>query len=139
MSTNSEQALDGEPQRHDVLTQVSDTMIGLYTDVFGVAPARARSHWAGPDALVCILDDTLDPMERNLVNLGEHDRLRDSRQFFQYSMIDDFCRPVEQLTGRTLEAFHSSTDPEVDGQSVEMFVFHPAGYDGPSRIQRAKP
>jgi len=34
---------------------------------------------------------------------------------------------------------HSSTDTEVDGQSVEMFVFHPAGYDGPSRIERTAP
>ena len=54
-------------------------------------------------------------------------------------MIDDFCRPVERITGRTLQAFHSSTDTEVDGQSVEMFVFHPVGYDGPSRIERTAP
>jgi hypothetical protein len=34
--------------------------------------------------LVTVLEDTLTPAERNLVKLGEHQRLRDLRLFFQY-------------------------------------------------------
>ena len=55
MSTGSAQAVNEDPQRDDVLVEVSATMIGLYQDLFGLGPARARSHWAGPDALVCIV------------------------------------------------------------------------------------
>jgi uncharacterized protein YbcI len=69
--------------------------------------------------------------------LGEHQRLRDLRLFFQYSSLREFCEPVEQITGRKVRSFHSSTDTEVDGQSVEVFVLHPEGYDGPSRIEHA--
>jgi hypothetical protein len=47
-----------------------------------------------------------------------------------------FCDPVEQLTGRKVRAFVSGIDTELDLAS-EMFVLHPAGYDGPSRASVA--
>ena len=43
-----------------------------------------------------------------------------------------FCAPIEQLTGRIVRAFVSGIDTELD-LATEMFVLHPAGYDGPSR------
>ena len=135
MSTNAEWDPTAEERRVNVLTEVSNTMVRLFKEQFGRGPTLARTHWAGPDALVCILEDTLTAAERNLVKLGEHQRLRDTRLFFQYASIEEFGRPVEQITGRTLRAFHSSTDTEADGQSVELFVLHPVGYDGPSRIE----
>ena len=113
-------------------------MIRLFKHQFGRGPTSARTHWAGPDTLTCILEDTLTPAERNLVKMGEHQRLRDTRLFFQYASVGAFCRPVEQITGRTVRAFHSSTDTEAGGQSVEVFVLHPEGYDGPSRIELAE-
>jgi hypothetical protein len=45
---------------------------------------------------------------------------------------------VERVTGRKVRAFLSSIDTEVDGLSMETFVLHPKGYDGPSRIDRAE-
>ena len=69
--------------------------------------------------------------------MGEHQRLRETRLIFQHATLEEFCEPVEQLTGRKVKAFHSSTDTEVDGHSVEVFVLHPSGYDGPSRADRA--
>ena len=66
--------------------------------------------------------------------MGEHKRLRDKRMSMQYSKVHEFCEPVERITGRKVRAFLSSTDTEVDGLSVETFVLHPEGYDGPSRI-----
>jgi hypothetical protein len=47
------------------------------------SPAQARSHFAGPDALLCVLDDALLPAERKMVELGEESRVRDSRVSFQ--------------------------------------------------------
>jgi hypothetical protein len=52
----------------------------------------------------------------------------------QYSTVREFCEPVERLTGRKVRAFVSGTDTEVNGLSMETFLLHPAGYDGPSRI-----
>jgi uncharacterized protein YbcI len=89
--------------------------------------------------VVCVLEETLTAAERNLVKMGEHQRLRDTRMFFQYATVREFCEPVEQITGRKVRAFHSSIDTEADGQAVEVFVLHPQGYDGPSRTERAEP
>jgi uncharacterized protein YbcI len=139
MSTHAEQDPTAEERQVNVLMEISNSMVRLFKNQFGRGPTSARTYWAGPDALMCILEDTLTPAEHNLVALGEHQRLRDTRLFFQYASVEEFCRPVEQITGRTIRAFHSSTDTEAGGQSVEVFVLHPAGYDGPSRIERAEP
>ena len=70
--------------------------------------------------------------------MGEHQRLRDIRTFFQYATVEEFCEPIERLTGRKVRAFISGIDTEVEGLSTEMFVLHPKGYAGPSRRDRAE-
>jgi hypothetical protein len=67
--------------------------------------------------------------------MGEHQRLRDTRMFFQYATVREFCEPVERLTGRTVRAFISGVDTAVEGISIETFIFHPVGSDAPSRIE----
>ncbi len=126
-----------DPRTH-VLLDVSNTMVRLYKEQFGRGPMSARTHWSGSDAITCFLEDTLTPAERNLVKMGEHQRLRDTRMFFQYATVREFCEPVEQITGRKVRAFLSGIDTEVDGFSTELFVLHPRGYDGPSRTERAE-
>jgi uncharacterized protein YbcI len=128
---------DGAPQA-TTLSAVSDELVRLYKEQFGRGPTKARSTWAGGDTLVVLLEDTLTPAERNLVRMGEHQRLRDTRMFFQYASVREFCEPVERLTGRKVRAFLSGIDTEVDGLSTEIFVLHPQGYEGPSRIERAE-
>jgi uncharacterized protein YbcI len=122
-------------ERTSILLEISNTMVRLYKDQFGRGPTRARSHWAGPDAVICFLEDTLTPAERNLVRMGQHQRLRDMRLFFQYATVREFCAPVEQITGRKVRSFHSSVDTKVDGLALETFVFYREGEDGPSRIE----
>ena len=58
--------------------------------------------------------------------MGEHERLRETRMFFQYASVDDFCEPVERLTGRRVRSFISGIDTMVDGASAELFLLHPA-------------
>jgi uncharacterized protein YbcI len=128
-----------EQERYtSVLMEVSNTMVRLHKDLFGRGPTATRTNWAGDDTLVCILEQTLTPAERNLVKMGEHQRLRDTRMFFQYATVREFCEPVEQITGRKVRAFISAIDTEADGLVTELFVMHPEGYDGPSRIERAE-
>ena len=110
-------------------------MVRLYKEQFGRGPMSARASWAGSHV---ILEGTLTAAERNLVRMGEHERLRESRSFFQYASVREFCEPVERLTGRRVRAFVSGIDTAADGLSIETFVLHPAGYDGPSRTARAE-
>jgi uncharacterized protein YbcI len=128
--SEQEQAASGS-----ALLDISNAMVGLYKDQFGRGPTSARTHWAGPDAVVVILEGTLTPVERNLVQMGEHQRLRDMRMFFQYATVDEFCGAVEHAIGRKVRAFISGVDTRVEGLSIETFVLHPAAYDGPSRRQ----
>jgi uncharacterized protein YbcI len=124
--------------RGSVLAAISDEMVRLYKDQFGRGPTRAHSHWCGDDILTSVLEHTLTPAERNLAALGEHQRLRDTRVFFQYATVREFCEPVERLTGRTDKAFISGIDTEVDGLSIETFILHPQGSEATSRTEKAE-
>jgi uncharacterized protein YbcI len=137
MSTDEHQHPDGTiaEARSSILMEVSNAMVGLYKDQFGRGPTKARSYWSGPDAIACFLEDTLTPAERNLASMGQHQRLRDMRMYFQYATLREFCEPVERITGRKVRSFHSSIDTKVDGLAVETFIFYAEGQDGPSRIE----
>jgi uncharacterized protein YbcI len=128
----SSAARDVDPH-FSVGAAISNEMVRLYKAQFGRGPTGARTMFAGPDTIVVVLEDTLTPAERNLVEMGEHQRLRDTRMFFQYASVREFCEPVERLTGRKVRSFLSSIDTLVDGLSVETFILHPDGYGGVSR------
>jgi uncharacterized protein YbcI len=135
-STHRSEPADGDgDSRFSVAAAISNEMVRLYKAQFGRGPTSTRTLFAGPDTVVVVLEDTLTPAERNLVALGEHQRLRDTRMFFQYATVREFCEPVERMTGRKVRAFLSSIDTLADGLAVETFVLHPEGYDGPSRIE----
>jgi uncharacterized protein YbcI len=128
--------LDGDgAEKGSLLASISAEMVRLYKEQFGRGPTKVRSNWSGRDMIVVLLEDTLTPAERNLVALGEFERLRDTRMLFQYSWVKQFCEPVERLTGRKVRSFISGIDAEADGTSLEVFVLHPEGYDGPSRTE----
>jgi uncharacterized protein YbcI len=115
-----------------MLSAISREMVRIYKEQFGRGPTKTRTAWAGPDVVVVTLEDTYTPAERSLRKLGEHSRLRNLRMLFQYADASVFCTPVERLTGRKVRAFISGIDTTTD-ICTEMFVLHPAGYDGPSR------
>ena len=120
---------------NSVLLEVSNAMVRLFKEQFGRGPTKARASWAGPDVLTVVLEETLTPAERNLAAMGEHERLRDMRSFFQYASVTEFCAPIERLTGRKVRAFISGIDTEVGGVCVETFLLHPPGADAPSRAE----
>jgi uncharacterized protein YbcI len=128
---------DDGTEKGSLLASVSGEMVRIYKEQFGRGPTKVRSNWSGRDMIVVLLEDTLTPAERNLLALGESQRLRDTRMLFQYSWIKQFCDPVERLTGRKVRSFISGIDAEADGTSLEVFVLHPEGYDGPSRTELA--
>jgi uncharacterized protein YbcI len=110
----------------------------VFKSQFGRGPTSARAAWAGPDTLTVTLEDTLTPAERNMVRMGEHERLRETRMFFQYASTKEPCEPVERLTGRKVRAFVSGIDTEAEGLAVETFVLHPRGSSAPSRVELAQ-
>ena len=119
-----------------VTLAVSNAMVRLYKQQFGRGPTKAHTHFAGPDTVICTLQDSLTPAERTLEKMGENQRLRDVRMFFQYASINEFIAPVEEIMGRPVRSFISGIDTEED-VSLETFVFYPRGSEGPSRRERS--
>lgn len=106
--------------------EVAIAMVGLYKDLFGRGPTKAHSAYATPDVLIATLENSLTPAETNLANLGEHQRLRDTRIFFQYASEADFVEVVERITKRKVRAFVSGIDTRRDVSS-EVFYLEPVG------------
>jgi uncharacterized protein YbcI len=112
------------PEGQSLQMAVSNAMVKLYKDLFGRGPTKARTNFAGPDVLVCTLQDSLTAAERSLADMGEHGRLRDMRMFFQYASENEFREIVEQTTGRQVWAFVSGIDTVRDVSS-EIFYLVP--------------
>ena len=108
-----------------MLAQVSTEMVRLYKEQFGRGPESAATSWAGSDVLLCTLHGSLTPAERNLVAMGEQERLRDTRLFFQHAAELEFRQVVERLTSRRVRAFISGMDVERD-VAAELFYLEPS-------------
>ena len=106
--------------------ELSTAMVALYKTLFGRGPTKAHSAYATPDLLICTLENSLTPAEQKMVEMGEHQRLRDVRMFFQHASEPEFVRAVEEITGRDVRAFVSGIDTMQDVSS-EVFYFHPIG------------
>jgi uncharacterized protein YbcI len=103
------------------LQAISNAMAQIYKTQFGRGPTKVKTYFAGPDAVVCVLEDTQTPAERRLVEMGEFQRLRDVRLFFQYATEEELKRPIEEATGRRVRAFISGMDTQADA-SAEIFL-----------------
>ncbi|HEX3434978.1 MAG TPA: Na-translocating system protein MpsC family protein [Solirubrobacteraceae bacterium] len=110
------------------LSMLSNQMVRIYKEKFGRGPTRARSSFAGPNTVVCLLENTFTPAEKNLQSMGEHQRLRDMRMFFQYTSAGDFTNAVEQTLGRRVESFISGIDTNTD-VACEVFTLAPSTGD----------
>jgi uncharacterized protein YbcI len=107
------------------LMRVSAAMTRIYKEQFGRGPERVHSHFAGADAIICFLENTLTPVERTLATLAEHQRLRDMRMLFQYAAETQFREAIEEIMGRKVVAFMSGIDVDAD-VATETFALEPA-------------
>jgi uncharacterized protein YbcI len=114
--------------RQSVLTEISREMVRLYKEQFGRGPTKARTNFAGPDIVVVTLEETFTPAELRLAEMGEHQRLRDTRLYFQHATENEFRSVIERILGRKVRAFNSAVDTETD-VSVEVFHLEPQGED----------
>jgi uncharacterized protein YbcI len=108
-------------RRARTLLAVSSAIATLHKEQFGCEPIAARSHFAGPDMLVCVLEDALLPAERASVRMGGAQRVRESRSSLQAAAARSFVETVERLLGRTVTSFSSATDAE-QGFVTEVFL-----------------
>ena len=114
----------GEDRNQSVLAEISRLMVGFYKEQFGRGPTRARTDFAGADIVICTLENSLTPAEKRLAEMGEHQRLRDTRMYFQHASEKEFCGVIERLLKRKVRAFISGLDTDTD-VSAEVFYLEP--------------
>lgn len=112
--------------RQSVMAGISREMVRLYKVQFGRGPTKARTNFAGPDIVIVTLEETFTPAEHRLAEMGEHQRLRDTRLYFQHATEDEFRSVIERMLGRKVRAFNSAVDTEKD-VCVEVFHLEPQG------------
>jgi uncharacterized protein YbcI len=118
-----------EPRAAGVLATVSNALISLHKEQFGRGPTLARTHFAGNDLLICVMEDALLPAERMMVKMGDQQRVRESRAAFQAATRDQFVGTVEAIIRRRVEAFSSAIDAD-KGVVWEIFNLEPVGARG---------
>jgi uncharacterized protein YbcI len=116
--------LPGGEERRSLYAEVSREMVRLYKEQFGRGPTKAKTCFADADTIICTLEDSLTPAERKMVHLGEQQRLRDVRMFFQNASKGNFLKAIERVTGRKVRAFVSGLDADQD-VSAEIFYLEP--------------
>jgi uncharacterized protein YbcI len=129
MTARDETEIHSVDQDGTMLSALSNEMVALYKTQLGRGPTKVRSHWAGADALLVTLEDSLTPAEQRLVEMGEHGRLRDTRTFFQYATAKEFIEVAERVTKRRVRAFVSGIDTAQDVSS-EVFYLVPETLPG---------
>jgi uncharacterized protein YbcI len=130
MSNGRASAIDeATDSRISVLAEISRGMVRLYKEQFGRGPTRARSDFAGPDTVICTLEDTFTLAERRLAEMNEHQRLRDTRLYFQHATEKQFCSLIEGLLKRRVRAFISGIDTNKD-ISAEIFYLESTAESG---------
>ncbi len=109
--------------------EISRQMVRIYKEQFGRGPTKVRTDFAGPDIVVTTLESSFTPAERRLVEMGEDQRMRDTRLYFQHATEALFRETVEEILGRKVRAFLSGLDTTED---VSAEVFYLERRDEPS-------
>jgi uncharacterized protein YbcI len=126
MSQQVPASTEATDHHSSVRAEISREMVRLYKEQFGRGPTKSRTEFASPDIVICTLEDSFTPAEKRLAEMEEHQRLRDTRLYFQYATKGEFTGTIERILNRKVRAFNSSVDTHTD-VSVEVFHLDPDG------------
>jgi uncharacterized protein YbcI len=115
----------GRPETHgDVLTAISDGLVGLLKEFYGRGPTRAKSYLED-DLVVCVLRGGFTRVEQTLLDGGRGAAVIEQRIQFQDLMRDRFAEVVEAATGRRVIGFMSGNQQAPDIM-CEVFILAPS-------------
>ena len=107
----------------DVLTAISDGLVGLLKEYYGHGPTRAKSYYED-DLVVCVLRGGFTRVEQTLLDGGRGPAVIHQRMEFQDLMRKRFEHVIEQATGRPVVGFMSGNQQDPD-LMCEVFVLGP--------------
>lgn len=107
----------------DVLTAISDGIVGLLKDYYGRGPTRVKSYFQD-DLVVCVLRGGFSRVEQTLREGGRGAAVIEQRMAFQELMRERFMAVVEHATGRKVLGYMSGNQQEPDIM-CEVFILAP--------------
>lgn len=108
----------------DVLTAISEGLVGLLREFYGRGPTRAKSYYAD-DLVVCVLRGGYTRVEQTLLDGGRGSAVIQQRMEFQELMRERFEAVVEEATGRRVLGFMSGNEQDPD-LMCEVFILGPS-------------
>lgn len=123
---NEQSTIQASPGQdgYSARAEISREMVRLYKELFGRGPTKAKTDFVGPDLVISTLEHSLTRAEQALAKMGEHQRLRDTRLYFQHATEEEFRGVVERVLNRKVRAFISGLDTGQD-IAVEFFYLEP--------------
>jgi uncharacterized protein YbcI len=113
-----------------VRTAISDGMVALLKDYYGVGPSQAKTYYLD-DLVVCLLRGGFTRVEQTLLEGGRTSAVIQQRMEFQEVMRSRFISVIEKATGRRVVGFMSGNQQDPD-MICEVFVLVPSDLiDGP--------
>jgi uncharacterized protein YbcI len=111
------------PAHGDVLTAISDGMVGLLKEFYGRGPTRTKTYYED-DLVVCLLRGGFSRVEQTLLDGGRGESVIRQRMEFQELMRARFVGVIENATGRRVIGFMSGNqqDPDI---MCEVFILDP--------------
>ena len=118
-------------------TAVGNAITRLHRDHYGRGATTTRTIWQR-NFIGVVLIDIYTPVERTLIDAGNHEDVRRTRQVFQDAMRSRFADAVEGITGRKVIQFMSqvSFDPDM---AIEFFALEPVASDEPPSADGNEP
>src|SRR5665647_2658573 len=108
----------------DLLTAVTDAMVGLHKRYHHRAPVTAKSVMLGDDLLACVLGGVYTDVEKTMIELQRTTIVQETRSAFQSAMQHKFIDIIERLSGRDVLAFISNHHVGPD-MEIELFLLNP--------------
>jgi uncharacterized protein YbcI len=121
----------------DVLTAISDGMVGLLKEFYGRGPTRAKSYYED-DLVVCVLRGGFSRVEQTLLEGGRGTAVIQQRMEFQEVMRARFTEVIETATGRQVIGFMSGNQQHPD-LMCEVFILAPTDLVGAHEMPARSP
>ena len=112
-----------EQRAGEARTAISNGMVGLLKDFYGVGPTQAKTYYYD-DLVVCLLRGGFTRVEQTLLEGGRTAAVIQQRMAFQEVMRERFVAVIEGATGRRVVGFMSGNQQDPD-MICEVFVLTP--------------
>jgi uncharacterized protein YbcI len=113
-------------------SQISREIVRLHANLYGRGPTKAKTYLTDEYAM-CILEEVFTPAEKTLVQAGNEEQVKATRDAFQDAVEPQFREVVETATGKQVRAFVSVINISIDA-AFEIFLFEDGesanSYDG---------